>query len=84
MRTTGEIGDGNRGQPPIYEKRVNADVLTKRRLLQIVCLNLTLEGESLVFTVRKPFDLLANGGILKNGRGGGIRTRDLYTPSVAR
>jgi hypothetical protein len=41
----------------------------------------TVAGESLVFTVRKPFDLIANGSILKDGRGGGIRTRDLYTPS---
>jgi len=56
----------------LAEKWVSADALTKRHLLQIVCLNSTLEGESLVFTVRKPFDLLANGTILKNGRGGGI------------
>ncbi len=68
----------------LAEKWVSADALTKRHLLQIVCLNSTLEGESLVFTVRKPFDLLANGTILKDGRGAGIRTRDLLVPNQAR
>ena len=56
----------------LREKWLSADAPTKRHLLQIICLNCTLEGESLVFTVRKPFDLLMNGAILKNGRGGGI------------
>ena len=57
--------------------------VTKRHLLKIVCLNSTLDGESLVFTVRKPFDLLANGTILKNGRGAGIRTADAPLHNVS-
>jgi hypothetical protein len=36
---------------------------TKRLLLDIVCLNLRLGGRTLVPTLRKPFDLLAEGGL---------------------
>jgi hypothetical protein len=53
-------------------------------LLEIVCLNSTLEGESLTFTLRKPFGLLADGAFLKNGRGERIRTSGLHVPNVAR
>lgn len=42
-------------------KWVNADYAEKRTILEIVCLNFTLDGVTLVPTIRKPFDLLAEG-----------------------
>ena len=51
---------------------VAAETATKRLLLDIVCLNLVLDGENLVPTLRRPFDLLAAGELLaeeENGRG---------------
>jgi hypothetical protein len=41
----------------------------KRRLLEIVCLNCTLNGVTLVATMRKPFDVLAEGLVSENSRG---------------
>jgi hypothetical protein len=35
-------------------------------------LNCKLDNTTLVPTIRKPFDVLAEGLVLKNGRGGGI------------
>lgn len=48
---------------------VAADVATKRLLLGILCLNLVLDAENLVPTLRRPFDLLAAGLLPKIGRG---------------
>lgn len=51
---------------------VAAETATKRLLLDIVCLNLVLDGENLVPTLRRPFDLLAAGDLLpkeEDGRG---------------
>lgn len=48
---------------------VAADVATKRLLLDILCLNLVLDGENLVPTLRRPFDLLAAGLLPEIGRG---------------
>ena len=45
----------------LREKWVTADYQAKRRLLEIVCLNFRLDGVSLVPTIRKPFDVLAEG-----------------------
>ena len=42
---------------------------TKRQILDILCLNLSLDGATLVPTMRKPFDLLAEGLISKDTRG---------------
>lgn len=42
-----------------------ADQAAKRRILEIICLNWTLDGVSLVPTMRKPFDLLAEGPVWK-------------------
>ena len=36
--------------------------------LEIVCLNFSLDGVSLCPTIRKPFDLLAEGLVWKNSR----------------
>lgn len=48
---------------------VSADYATKRRILEIVCLNCTLDGASAVFTTRKPFDVLVEGLDLSKSRG---------------
>ena len=52
----------------LREKWFDADYAAKRRILEILCLNWTLEGASLVPTMRKPFDLLAKGLLWKDSR----------------
>jgi len=47
-----------------------ADYPEKRRILELIGLNWTLQGRKLMVTMRKPFDLLAEGLLLQNGRGG--------------
>jgi hypothetical protein len=51
---------------------VTADYAAKRRILEIVCLNCTLDDVNLCATMRKPFDLLAKGLVSKDSRGTGI------------
>lgn len=53
----------------LRDKWLTADYAAKRRILEITCLNFSLDGVSLVPTMRKPFDLLAEGLDLKNSRG---------------
>ena len=53
----------------LREKWFSADYSAKRRILEITCLNWTLDGVSLVPTMRKPFDLLAKGLVSKDSRG---------------
>ncbi|MEZ6100628.1 MAG: hypothetical protein R3E01_16795 [Pirellulaceae bacterium] len=53
----------------LREKWLTADYAAKRRILEIVCLNCTLDGATLCPTMRKPFDVLAEGLISKNSRG---------------
>ena len=48
---------------------VKADYAAKRRILEITCLNFSLDGVSLVPVMRKPFDMLAEGLVWKNSRG---------------
>lgn len=45
----------------LTDKWVRSDYLTKRQLLETVCLNFTLDGVTLVPTMRKPFSVLAEG-----------------------
>jgi len=52
----------------LREKWLTADYAAKRRILEIVCLNCTLDGATLCPTIRKPFDVLAEGLISKNSR----------------
>lgn len=59
-------------------KWLEADSATKREIVEILCLNLTLDGVNLVPEWRKPFALLAEGLVLKNGRGDCLRT----TPNI--
>ena len=61
-----------------------ADYAAKRRILEIVFLNCSLDDVTLVPVMRKPFDVLAEGLISKNSRRGGIRTHDLLHPKQAR
>ena len=60
-----------------------ADFDAKRRLLEIICLNLTLDGVTLCPEWRKPFDLLAEGHLSENSRGERIRTSGLLVPNQA-
>lgn len=53
----------------LREKWFAADYAAKRRILEIICLNWTLDGVSLVPTIRKPFDILAEGLISEKSRG---------------
>lgn len=48
---------------------LTADYAAKRRILEIVRLNFRLDGATLVPTMRKPFDVLAEGLISENSRG---------------
>lgn len=52
----------------LRKKRLTADYDAKRRLLEIICLNWTLDVVSLVPTMRKPFDLLIKGLVSKDSR----------------
>lgn len=53
----------------LAEKWLAADYGEKRLLLEIVCLNFTLDGVTLVPTMRKPFDILAKGLLVSSNRG---------------
>ena len=53
----------------LREKWVTADFVAKRRILEIVCLNLRLEDVTLIPTMRKPFDMLVEGLISQQSRG---------------
>ena len=52
----------------LRERWVTADYTTKRRILEIICLNCVLDDATLVFTMRKPFDLLAEGQFVLSSR----------------
>ncbi len=47
---------------------VTADYAAKRRILEITCLNCSLDDVNLCATMRKPFDLLAKGLVSKDSR----------------
>ena len=53
----------------LKEQWVDADYASKRRILEIVCLNCRLDGTNLVATMRKPFDVLVEGLDLSKSRG---------------
>ncbi|AMV17406.1 zinc ribbon domain-containing protein [Planctomyces sp. SH-PL14] len=53
----------------LSEKWLTADYATKRRILEIVCLNCRLDGVSLSPQMRKPFDVLAEGLLVPSSRG---------------
>jgi site-specific DNA recombinase len=53
----------------LTEKWLAADTAEKRLLLEIICLNWTLDGVTLVPEMRKPFDLLVEGLLVSSSRG---------------
>jgi DNA invertase Pin-like site-specific DNA recombinase len=53
----------------LRQRWVTADYAAKRRILEILCLNCSLVDANLCVTMRKPFDLLAKGLLLKDSRG---------------
>jgi hypothetical protein len=53
----------------LRQQWLTADYPEKRRLLEIVFLNSRLDGVTFVPTMRKPFDVLAEGLLSKNSRG---------------
>ncbi|MDR1612842.1 MAG: hypothetical protein LBT97_08670 [Planctomycetota bacterium] len=55
----------------LKQKWVSADIEEKRLILEIVCLNLSFKDASLAITMRKPFDAIAEGLVLKIGAGEG-------------
>ena len=56
----------------LRQQWLTADYDAKRRILEIVCLNCTLNGATLVPTMRKPFDALVEGLISEKSRRGRI------------
>ena len=64
----------------LRQQWLTADYDAKRRILEIVCLNCTLDGVTLVPQIRKPFDVLAEGLVSEKSRGDWIRTSDLLLP----
>ena len=53
----------------LREKWVTADTRAKRQILEILCLNFSLDDVTLVPEWRKPFDVLAEGLDSENSRG---------------
>lgn len=53
----------------LVDRWLAADYSAKRQLLEIVFLNFRLEGVTLCYELRKPFDVLAEGLVLKESRG---------------
>jgi len=53
----------------LTSKWLAADIAEKRLLLEIICLNWTLDGVTLVPQMRKPFDLLVEGLLVSSSRG---------------
>jgi site-specific DNA recombinase len=52
----------------LRERWVTADYDAKRRILEVVCLNCRLDGATLCPTIRKPFDVLAEGLPVQSSR----------------
>jgi len=59
----------------LREQWLMADYATKRRILEIILSNCTLVDATLCPTMRKPFDVLAEGLLSQESGGGGNRTR---------
>jgi site-specific DNA recombinase len=53
----------------LRQQWLSADYSTKRRILEILFLNCRLDDATLVTTIRKPFDVLAEGLIADLSRG---------------
>jgi hypothetical protein len=53
----------------LTERWVAADFAAKRQILEIICLNFRLDGATLCPTMRKPFDIAAEGLFFQSSRG---------------
>jgi hypothetical protein len=53
----------------LTERWVTADFAAKRRILEIICLNFRLDDVTLYATMRKPFDIVAEGLLIRSSRG---------------
>lgn len=53
----------------LTSKWLAADIAEKRLLLEMICLNWTLDGVNLVPQMRKPFDVLVEGLFVSSSRG---------------
>ncbi|NOX54046.1 MAG: hypothetical protein GXP27_06320 [Planctomycetes bacterium] len=53
----------------LTQKWLTADYATKARILEIVFLNFVLDDVTRVPTIRKPFDMLAEGRFVQPSRG---------------
>ncbi len=68
----------------LRDKWLTANYAEKRKVLEIVCLNLQLDDVSLCVSMRKPFDVLAKGLDSEKSRGDRIRTYDPLVPNQMR
>lgn len=53
----------------LQDKWLTSDPSAKREILGLICLNLKLDGATLVPTMRKPFDLLVEGLLVSSSQG---------------
>ncbi len=53
----------------LTERWVAAEYVEKRQILEMLCLNFSLDGGTLVPTMRKPFDMLVEGLLVSSSRG---------------
>ena len=65
----GDLALGSLSRKSFAENGLSSDYEVKRRILEIVFLNCDLVDTTLVATIRKPFDALAEGLISKDSRG---------------
>ncbi len=61
----------------LRQQWLTADYAAKRRILEIVLSNCSLDGVTLCPTIRKPFDVLAEGLVSKQSGAEGTRTLDI-------
>ncbi len=64
----------------LRQQWLTADYSKKRRILEIVCLNFSLDGATLCPTMRKPFDILAEGLLVSSSRAN-CRSYEPWTPA---
>ena len=57
------------------------EYVRKRQILGMLCLNFSLDGATLVPTMRSPFDLMIEGQLVPSSRGDRIRTCGLVVPN---
>lgn len=71
VRNISSVGMGDHVGDSLELSRIAAKN-DARRILEILCLNFSLDGVNLCPTMRKPFDALAKGLSVHSGRGGRV------------